>query len=100
MLQFKGKFPPKTNPTSEFRRFSFREGISKERFYQLGQWISEEQAYIYSMDDTSHKLADLVFVREFTITLIDKNDATYSWYQLENPVHLLKQKSHESFKML
>ena len=100
MKQYRGNFPPKTNPTSEFRRLSFKEGLTKERFYQLSQYINEEKAYIYSIDDTSHKVDGIAFIREFTISLINEEGLVYAWYQLENPVHLLKQKYHESFTII
>ena len=75
-------FPP--DPNSHYRRIAFVEGISKERFYQLGQYIRSEDAYIYSINDTSKFIYDSgYFIRRFTISLIDTKGQIFEWYEFE-----------------
>ena len=97
MPAYKGTFPPKHNKSSEFRRIAFREGYSKERFYQLEQWIGEEKSYIYSIDDTSKIIEKIAFIHKFTIKLIDSEGRIFDWYEVRNPENISLQRLHEQF---
>jgi hypothetical protein len=69
---------------SHYRRISFVEGLSKERFYQLGQFIRSENAYVHSIKDTSYLVPDTdILIRKFTISLITKELEVYDWYEFE-----------------
>ena len=77
-------FKAEVDKDSHYRRISFVEGLSKERFYQLGQFIRSENAYIYSIRDTSKKIQDTDrFIRSFTISLITKSGEIFDWYVYE-----------------
>jgi hypothetical protein len=75
--------------------------------YELGQNITAHiedngtriKADVYSIDDTSFVEAG-TFVRRFTIRLINLSGEVYSWYEVENPINITLQRSHETLTSL
>lgn len=100
MQAYKGDFPPKHNPDSEFRRIAFVNGVSRESFYQLEQWINNEKAYIYSIDETSYVPHPTKFIERYTIQLINEKGLVYDWYHIKNPINITLQSSHEQYALI
>jgi len=74
---------PEHNTQSPYYRIGFKEGVSRERFYQLGQPIVSEKAYVYSINDTSCLVGPeghRRFERSFTIELINKKGEVFNFY--------------------
>ena len=74
---------PEHNPLSAYFRIGFKEGVSREQFYQLGQRVARASAWVYAINDSSCMVGPeghRRFERSFTIELINKDGEVYDFY--------------------